>query len=134
MTMMVILLNTQVESLIMMSYLSLLRWGGIQRKLWKLEFMLNVRSEYGLLNINYDSLYFKTSVKVKMEVAPVTLGCTTGHGRVKKENLIQWAATYEDPFGMNAEMDNVVEGLWAQIFPTLATAVVDGGEGQRSLL
>ncbi|KAF8803015.1 hypothetical protein BYT27DRAFT_7305696 [Phlegmacium glaucopus] len=105
----------------------------------------------------------QTTVKVEMGTAPVSLvRTTTGRGRVKKEkftvtslpfprgsggtaysqrwrrvfkpSLIEWAATYEDPFGTNAEMDTVVEGLWAQIFPTLATAVVDGGEGRAAII
>lgn len=116
-----------------------------------------------LLILSLNSLYLKSTVKIKMETAPATLVRTaTGGGCVKKEkftvtslpfprgsggtaygqrwrrvfkpSLIEWAATYEDPFGTNAEMDDVVEGLWAQIFPTLATAVVDGGESRGAVI
>jgi hypothetical protein len=46
--------------------------------------------------------------------------------RVFKPSLIEWAATFEDPFGTNAEMDTIVEALWSRLFPTLTTAVNEG--------
>jgi hypothetical protein len=52
--------------------------------------------------------------------------------RIFKPSLIEWAATFEDPFGTNAEMDAVVEALWSRLYPTLTMAVSEG-EGRAAI-
>ena len=43
-----------------------------------------------------------------------------------KLTLIHWAATLEDPFAMNAVMDDTVTEVWKAVFPSIANEV-DGG-------
>ena len=42
--------------------------------------------------------------------------------KVFKPSLIFWASCQEDPFGTNALLDTVIEGLWQKVFPSLASA------------
>jgi len=53
--------------------------------------------------------------------------------RVFKPSLIEWAAMSEDPFGTNVEMDEAVEGLWAEIFPSIASEV-NGSQGRPAII
>jgi hypothetical protein len=46
--------------------------------------------------------------------------------KVFKPSLIFWASCQEDPFGMNALLDTVIEELWKSIFPSVASAYEDG--------
>ena len=36
---------------------------------------------------------------------------------------MNWAATLEDPFGMNAVMEDVVVEIWKLVFPSIANEV-----------
>ncbi|KAF8876419.1 hypothetical protein BD779DRAFT_1677813 [Infundibulicybe gibba] len=54
--------------------------------------------------------------------------------KVFKPSLIAWAAQFDDPFGTNSIMENTVEGLWCQVFPTLVTSVQSGGKGRGAII
>ena len=40
-----------------------------------------------------------------------------------KSTLIHWATTLEDPFVINVIMEDVVEEIWKQVFPSIANDV-----------
>lgn len=41
-----------------------------------------------------------------------------------KSTLIHWAATFRDPFGTNAVLENIIPEIWKAVFPTIANEVV----------